>query len=390
MTIKSILDNDFYKFTMMEAVWAKYPKAQVTYAFTNRDKTFKFNSAFLEKLKKDIQNLSQLKLQDHEYAWLHEKKFFSDAFLDYLKAFRFNPELIQATIDANGDLDLKYSGLWVDTILFEVPLLALITESYFATEVTDWDHDLAHYQARSLEKGKKLSEAGVIYGEIGTRRRCSYEIQKAAIEGFMAVDSKINTYIGTSNVHFSEVYKTPPVGTMAHEWVMGHAGMFGVEHANRKALETWLEVHKGKYDTALTDTYTTDLFFKDITKELAEKYGSLRQDSGSPFEFTDKALEYYKNVGIDPKTKKIIYSDSLDVEKAIEVKNYAAGKIDPIIGIGTHFTNDFPHKRTINIVIKLETINGTPVAKTTDDPSKATGPKEALEDAVEQVEQLLS
>lgn len=389
MIIQSLLDNDFYKFTMMEAVQAKYGAAITRYQFINRDLSFTFTPDFLKQLQKNLSALADLQLTAEEYTWLKQNNLFSPKYLESLKNFRLNPAYIQASLE-NQQLILTIEGPWFDTILFEVPVLAIITQTYYETIQTSWDHDLEHYKQKSLEKGRQLSLAKCVYSDFGTRRRRSYKIQETALRALLSTDKDINTFAGTSNVHFARILNTHPIGTMAHEWIMGHAGMFGIENAHITALQAWLDVHHKKYAIALTDTYTSDLFFKDFTPELAHAYDGLRQDSGDPFEFTDKAIKRYKELGIYPLTKKIVYSDGLSIEKAIKIQQYTQSKVIPRYGIGTCLTNDFNHKNSLNIVIKLFSINSIPVAKVTDSPNKASGPSEAVATTLKTVESLIA
>lgn len=372
MIINSLLDNDFYKLTMMHAVRTKYPESVGSFAFINRTLSDKFPKDFIEKLQSGIRDLEKLQLTDSEYTWLKTLKLFPDSFLDALKKFRYNTDYVTCKLDKENQLVLNVKGPWVETILFEVPLLALITDTFYK----DKPLDEKKYYELSYQKGLRLSEAGCVFTDFGTRRRRSYDIQKVALQAFMDLpkdEPQKSSYIGTSNIHFSRIFGTTPIGTMAHEWIMGHAGMFGVENANCTAMQDWLDVYRERFSIALTDTYTSEAFFKEFTTEQAKRFHGLRQDSGNPLEFTDKALKFYKNLGIDATKKKIVYSDNLTWQKAIEIQKYAQGKIIPLFGIGTHFTNDQGGIPPLNIVIKMNEINGVPVYKLTDSKSKISG-----------------
>lgn len=375
MIINSILDNDFYKFTMMHAVWAKYPEAYVTYKFINRSPADTFTEPFLEKLKIRIKELEAINLTEEEFKWTQSLDLLPLKYWEYLKTFRYNSNFVKCQLSKKGELELQISGPWSETILFEVPLLALISQTYFEDK---GPIDLNDYKQRTLQKGIKLSKHGCLFSEFGTRRRRSYDVQETAIEALMelpkAGDCK-STYIGTSNVHFSKIYNTPPIGTMAHEWIMGHAGMFGVEGANRKALEVWLEVFPSKYLIGLTDTYTRETFFKELTEKLAKTYSGIRQDSGDPLSFIDQAIEFYNQYNIDPKTKEVVFSDNLNVERVLEIESRVNKRFKSIYGIGTNFTNDVIGSKSLNIVIKLASINGQSVFKLTDARDKACGQK---------------
>lgn len=373
MIINSILDNDFYKFTMMHAVRMKYPEAHVSYKFINRTPSDTFTEPFLEKLRVRIKELENIHLTEEEFNWAHSLSLLPGSFWEYLKDFRFNADYVDCKLNPEGQLELEVSGPWHETILFEVPLLALITETYFEDKGSV---DLKAYKQKTYEKGLKLSKNGCVFTEFGTRRRRSYEIQQAVIEAFMELpkegESK-STYIGTSNVTFSKIYKTPPIGTMAHEWIMGHAGMFGVKGSNAKALDVWLDVFGSKYLIGLTDTYTRETFFKEFTEKLAKSYSGIRQDSGDPISFIEQALEFYNQFNIDPKNKEVVFSDNLTVDKVIEIEKHVKKRFKSVYGIGTHFTNDVVGSKALNIVIKLASINGQSVFKLTDAKDKACG-----------------
>lgn len=385
--IPSILDNDLYKFTMMYAVWKKYPDARVTYEFINRRGSDRFTPEFLDILRGQIAQMGCLRLSDEEHDWLGEQEIFGADFLAFLKSFRLNPADVKTELSAEGALEITVEGLWVDTILWEVPLMALICEVYYQTVDTGWDHDLDHYYHKTLAKGIRMSDAGCTFADFGTRRRRSFETHQRVIQAFVDVAGRTQSgFVGTSNVHLARVFDTRPIGTMAHEWIMGHAGMFGVAGANRKALEAWTEVFGKKLLVALTDTYTTDLFLKEFRGELATFYDGIRHDSESPFHFGDRAVAFYEASGIDPMTKRIVFSDGLDVETAIEIQRYTQGRIGAVYGIGTHFTNDFEGSPALNIVIKMHAINGVQVAKISDAPGKASGDPLAVRQSLDVIE----
>lgn len=388
--ITSILDNDFYKFTMMHAVSELYPDAEVVYEFVNRNSGQKFTIEFLDLIKERIHNLDNIHLTQIEYDYLKTLKIFPDYFLSLLKDFRFDSSQVDCKISPEGELHITLQGRWQNTILYEVPILAIISETYFETVEKDWNHNTEDYFKKTLAKGEELSQAGARFTDFGTRRRRSYSIQRAVIEAFASIPKDHSTYIGTSNVHFSRLFNTPPIGTMAHEWIMGHAGMIGIEKANECAMSAWFKTFGTDLSIALTDTYTSTLFFKQFTPELAKQFSGIRQDSGDPIEFIDHAVAFYKDNNIDPTQKKIVFSDSLDTERAIKIHNYAKDKVLPLFGIGTFFTNDFASSKSLNIVMKLFSINGKEVAKTTDDLDKATGWESAVNEAIKTVKALSS
>lgn len=372
MIINSILDNDFYKFTMMHAAWVKYPKAKVTYKFINRTPTDRFTNEFLKKLVARIKDLERLYLTEEEFQWARTLNLLPAEYWDYLRTFRYDANCVECHLDACEQLELKVSGLWHETILFEVPLLALISETYF--EDSKVTVDLEAYKKKTYDKGLKLSQQGCLFSEFGTRRRRSYAVQKVVIEALMSLPKEgtgKSSYIGTSNVHFSKIYGTPPIGTMAHEWIMAHAGMYGVKGSNTKALDVWLEVFHDKYMVALTDTYTREAFFKEFTQKLATSYSGIRQDSGDPISFVEQAVEFYNHFNIDPQKKQVVFSDNLTVDKVLDINSHVAKRFIDVYGIGTNLTNDVPGSPSLNMVIKLASIEGKPVFKLTDASDKA-------------------
>lgn len=359
----------------MHAAREVYPNAKVTYKFTKRVPldSSTFTKRFLEKLKARIKELESLSLSDEEWKWAKSQQLLPTEFWDYLRTFRYKADYVDVKLSEDGQLELTIAGPWHETILFEVPLLALISETYF--EDIPIKVDLKDYKERTYQKGLILSENQCLFTEFGTRRRRSYEVQQVAIEAFMSLPqsgSQKSSYIGTSNVLFSKMYGTPPIGTMAHEWIMAHAGMFGVKGSNAKALEVWLKVFGDEYTIALTDTYTRETFFEEFTPELAAKYSGLRQDSGDPLTFVEQALEFYRSIGINAKDKKVVFSDNLNTERVLEIHKKVNKRFIPIYGIGTNFTNDVIGSPPINMVIKMSSINGKPVYKLTDSKLKAS------------------
>lgn len=376
--IKSILDNDLYKFTQQQAVLELYPEAQVEYRFKNRG-DHRFNEDFLVILRNEINNMMHLNLSSEEVNYMNSLKFFKPSYISYLKGFKFNPEQVEINLDSDNDLQLTIKGPWHSTILWEVPLMALISELYFKLN-DKWDEKqivpLEAFRIRTKEKAIKLSEENVAFADFGTRRRRSKLAQKIAIEELL----KANSFVGTSNVNFAMKMGLKPIGTVAHEFTCGIAAIESINRANYVALNQWHKVYNGNLGIALTDTYGTEAFFKDFDLLLSKLYDGCRHDSGCPFKFGEKVINHYKNHKIDPMSKTIVFSDGLNTDKAIELKKYFDGRIKTSFGIGTHMTNDFPgHEKPLNMVIKLWKANGNPVVKLSENPEKAMGEEKAIE-----------
>ncbi|MDI9394913.1 MAG: nicotinate phosphoribosyltransferase [Euryarchaeota archaeon] len=386
--IKSILDNDLYKFTMQMAVLELFPKAEAEYRFTNRGSQ-RFSEEFIKKLRRVIdEEISGLRLTEDEYHWLDEEcPFLKPMYLEYLKNFRFKPEEVEVCLSREKDLDMRIKGPWHSTILWEIVLMAAVSELYFTTIEKDWNDSkkssgtskpvLEAYGEKILEIGKFLEENGCLFSEFGTRRRRSFELHDQVMKNLI----QIKTLTGTSNVYFAKKYGVKPIGTVGHEWIMGTSALVGLRYANRFAFENWVEVYKGDLGIALTDTFGSEVFFKDMDLKLSKIYDGFRHDSGDPLAFVDRVIEHYRKMGIDPMKKLIVFSDALDAETAVRLKKYCHGKINCSFGIGTSLTNNsefFRESPPLNMVIKLYRINGIPVVKLSDSPEKETGERDAL------------
>jgi nicotinate phosphoribosyltransferase len=369
--ITSLLDTDWYKFTMGQVVFHEFPDAWATYKFINRGKT-QFPEGFDKALKKELKALSKVALTDAETDWLFFNTGLKHDYIEFLYDFWFDPNQVDIA-QKDGVLDITISGPWQETILWEVPLMAIISELYFRMTGKVPDEETF---TRMTDKADKLSQAGVQWSDFGTRRRFSKGIQEAVN---MLMGAK-EGFLGTSNPYFAMIFNMRPVGTYAHESVMAMQGMYPYAPAetNRRWMQLWMhEYQSQKARIALTDTLTTEVFLRDFDKEMADAFDGVRQDSGDPFAFARLIIKHYKDLGIDPKTKKIVFSDSLDADKAIALHREFSGEINCVMGIGTYLTNDCGHK-PLNMVIKLSQIDFGDgdvysVVKLSDDPGKYTG-----------------
>jgi len=302
--IKSILDNDLYKFTMQMAVLELFPKSEAEYRFTNRG-SHRFSEEFVEELRRVIdEEISGLMLTEDEYNWLGEHcPFLKPMYLEYLKNFRFKPEEVQVCLAGEKELDMRIKGPWHSTILWEIVLMAAVSELYFTNIEKEWNGNtkspatsesiLAAYGEKILEIGKALEENYCLFAEFGTRRRRSFELQDHVMKTLV----QIKTLTGTSNVYFAKKYGLKPIGTVGHEWIMGTSALVGLRYANRFAFENWVEVYKGDLGIALTDTFGSEAFFKDMDLKLSKIYDGVRHDSGDPFIFVDRVIEHYRKTG---------------------------------------------------------------------------------------------
>lgn len=381
--LNSVLDNDFYKITMQNAVVKLFPNEQVKYEFINRGK-HEFPQGFGEALRSAVDAMAELKLTRVEKKFLRITCPYLDLpYLDFLAGYHYNPAEVKI-VQHGTDLKVSVEGEWYRTILWEVPLLALISELFY--EMTGLQRESNEViVAKTLEKTEELNRLGVNFAEFGTRRRHSYQVHDLVVDAL--IKSKSPKFIGSSNMHFAMKYGVKPIGTHAHEWFMFHAAEYGFKMANALSLEHWVDVYRGDLGVALSDTYTTDVFFQQFDKKFAKLFDGVRHDSGDPIEFAEKTIAHYHKNGINPLFKYIIFSDGLNMEKVSEITAACKGKIGLSFGIGTNLTNDVGLK-PMNIVMKLiaaRSITGDwiPTVKLSDEPGKHTGDPKMIELAKE-------
>jgi len=375
MIIKSILDTDLYKLTMQHAVIKHFPNLKVKYKFTDRNK-ISFPDGFDQDIMSEVKLMEKLFLTISEKDFLNQKcgDFLPPTYVDFLNGFRYDSNELNVTLDKDNKLDIEISGYWYRTINWEVSLMALISELYFIKTGQKVDLFGVDNVANDIEKARMMIAHNAFFADFGTRRRYSYANQDRIVQLFIKEGG--SNFVGTSNVHLAHKYGIKPIGTMAHEWIMVHGALYGYKMSNTIALENWVDVYGGRLGSALSDTYTTSVFFRTFDTKLSKLFDGVRHDSGDAFEFTDKVIEHYKSLGIDPTTKTIIFSDGLNTKLATEIKEYCVGKIRASFGIGTHFTNDLGVK-PLNMVIKISQVwvNGEWVnaVKLSDNVGKNTG-----------------
>jgi nicotinate phosphoribosyltransferase len=371
--LSSLLDNDFYKITMQRGVIRLFPEAQARYALINRGGHV-YPPGFAQALRHAVDQMAGLKLTHDEKCFLQANcPYLNPVYLDFLQGYCYNPDEVQIT-QVDGKLQVSVEGLWYRTILWEVPLMSLICELYYeltgAKRVSDEEITIQTHQ--KIEAYAKL---GVKIAEFGTRRRYSYEVQRRVVAALKA--NGRGAFVGTSNVHLAMLNQTKPIGTHAHEWFMYHAACYGYKMANALSLENWVRVYRGDLGIALSDTYTTEVFFLQFDKMLAKLFDGVRHDSGDPLMFANKMIAHYRSLGIDPMSKTIIFSDGLNYDKVARIANYCHDKIGMSFGIGTNFSND-AGPPAMNIVIKMTEAKPahqqwTPVVKLSDEHGKYTG-----------------
>lgn len=345
MIINHFTDNDLYKFSVMLAIQKLYPWAHVRYEFINRGGAV-FPEGFAENLRQEVNAMAKLKMTKSEKEFIMRRCYFFDpAFIDFLEGYQYDPHEVHI-VQNGGELKVWVEGYWYRTVLWEVPLMAIISELYFKMNGVE-PQDV---KEKAVEKAFQLRQMEADFSDFGTRRRFSFAVHDEVVSFLKMYSNKF--FKGTSNMYFAMKYDTTPIGTMPHEWFMFHGAVYGYRAATVKALEAWVDVYQGSLGITLTDTYTTDVFYEQFGLKQAKLFDGVRWDSGDPLVFADKTIEFYKRKRIDPLSKTIVFSDSLNLEKVQEIKAYVNGRIHDTYGIGTFFTNDVGAK-PLNMVVKL-------------------------------------
>lgn len=369
----SILDTDSYTMSVQNAILDNFPDAIAEYHYINRG-THKVNRKVYEELKYYIENnFSAMTLNNKEYNFLKAKcPYFKSWYLDYLKNYRFDPKEVKMTFDDEKGLDIKIIGPWHRTVMWEVPLLATISELFYRHVDKNWSHD---GQVDLINgKGVILSHHDCKVADMSTRRRRSFNIQDMVV----AELKKHSCFVGTSNPLFAMRYDVKPIGTMSHQLIAAQQALRGIRHCNKYAMEMWTKTYGTSLGIMLTDTVTLDLFLNDFDRTMATMFDGTRCDSGDELIYTDKIVSHYKKLAIDPMSKVIIFSNSLNPEKAVNIRKYCEGKIKCSFGIGNNLANHFENSPAVNMVIKLWSMNGVPVVKLSDDLGKVTGDPDAV------------
>lgn len=369
--ITSLLDTDWYKLTMMQGVHHQYPNASVSWEF--RCRNAEDLAPYVSEIREQIDQLATLRLSCEESDYLASFPYMSPDFIRFLELYRFRPEYVE--VGMHGDeLCIVIDGPWSHSILFEIVILAIVSEVRNRALYPEVRIDQAVAQLR--RKLEALREAytpaqlaGFNLADFGTRRRLSRRVQEAIVE--VLIDEFPGNFVGTSNVDIARRHDICPMGTMAHEWIMAHQQLgTRLVDSQRAALEAWVQEYRGHLGIALTDTVTLDAFLRDFDLYFAKLFDGLRHDSGDPLWFAEKCIRHYESLGIDPMTKTLIFSDALTFDKSMRIKTALEGRIKTSFGIGTHLTCDVPGVTPMNIVIKMVSCNGQPVAKISDEPGK--------------------
>ncbi len=372
--ITSLLETDAYKFSMGQAIYHQFSDYKTTWSFKCRNTDVRFTPEMIEEIKRQIKLYCDLRFTEEELEYLHAIKWIKGSYCDFLRLWKPRFEDFSFGTDAPCGLTIETKGTWLNTSMYEIPTLAIVNEVYFRMAY-DYDKLFESFKRRLEAKVEKLKtdeyELGA-FSEFGLRRRLSGEAQDLAVQMLSKNKYPTSTFVGTSNVYLAKKHGITPVGTMAHEWIMC-VGQGNHKHnpafSNWYALDAWVKEYGVLNGTALTDAITTDCFLEDFQLTYATLFSGVRHDSADPFEWGDKMIAHYKSLGIDPLTKTLLFSDSLNFEKATKINRYFKGKSKVAFGIGTFIAND-TDEPSLNIVMKTTACNGMDVAKISDVPGK--------------------
>lgn len=366
--VVSLLDIDLYKFNMNQVMFHKHTNLNGVYLFKCRNKGITFTEEMCEEINAQIDYLCTLRFTDEELDYLSSLRFIKPDYVEFLRLWHPIRKYVTCWLD-NGELHIEVRGPLFSVMQFEIYLLEIVNEVYFRMQYNYLDLvDGALEKLYEKMAGFRSGKYTFKFAEFGARRRLSREWQDYVVSKLITDEH----CVGTSNVYLAMKYGVKPIGTYAHEFVQMYQGVPGVQlaYTNKMAMDEWFEEYQGDNGTALSDTLGTDLFLRDFTKLQALCYTGVRHDSGDPIEWGEKIIAHYEKLGIDPKTKTLLFSDSLDFDRAQKIYDHFKGRINVSFGIGTFLSND-THVDPLNIVIKLQYVNGHPVAKLSDDWGKS-------------------
>jgi nicotinate phosphoribosyltransferase len=358
--INHFTDNDAYTFSCQYYILKTYPRAEVEYNFFDRNKT-KYPKGFAELLQEQVNYMENVVITDEEIAFMSKNMYYLPLwYFTFLKGYRFNPKEVAITQDDEGYLDISVKGKWFSTIMWEMPLLSCISE---LTHILNGDvdrYDFEHEYRKSYNKMLEAIKNGLVISDMGTRRRFSYQHHDNVIRSFVeaskcTLESLIafGKFVGTSNVWFAMKYGLTPIGTMSHQIISFEETVSGIFECNNQVMSKWSECYDGLNGTYLYDCFGDKVFFNNFQTKYAKLFDGLRVDSGDEFEQTEKIIDKYKSSNIDAMSKSIVYSNGLDLDKALDIHKFVNYRLKDSYGIGTFLTCDIDNAKPSNIVIKL-------------------------------------
>ena len=377
--VVSLLDTDLYKFNMDQVIFHKHTDLCGQYYFKCRSSNVVFTEEMAEEINAQIDHLCTLRFTKDELNYLRSIRFIKNDYVEFLRLWRPVRDYVTVSRSDKGELSIVVDGPLFSAMQFEIFLLEIVNEVYFRMS---YDYETLRKSAKEKldQKIKALNDGTYTFkfAEFGCRRRLSREWEDVVVRRLAFETDKC---VGTSNVYLAKKYDLTPIGTYAHEYVQMYQGIdeIPLAYTNYYAMRDWYDEYQGDNGTALTDTITTDLFLMDFNRAMVNNYSGVRHDSADPYEWGEKMIKHYERYGVDPKTKLLLFSDSLDFDRAQALYDYFKDRTKVSFGIGTFCSNDTCEK-ALNIVIKLQYVNGRPVAKLSDAPGKAMCRDEAYLD----------
>lgn len=368
--VVSLLDTDLYKFNMDQVIFHRHTDLCGQYYFKCRNADVVFTPEMAREIEEQVDHLCSLTFRKEELDYLRSIRFIKDDYVEFLRLWRPIRDYVTVSLSETGELSIVVDGPLFSAMQFEIYLLEIVNEVYFRMK---YDYDALLAQAKRKLDAKiadfQSGKYNFKFAEFGCRRRLSREWEDEVIRRLL---QETNNCIGTSNVYFAMKYNCTPIGTYAHEFVQMYQGIDSIPlaYTNHYAMQDWYAEYQGDNGTALTDTVTTDLFLLDFNRSMVNNYNGVRHDSGDPYAWGEKIIAHYEKYGVDPKTKLLLFSDSLDFDRAQALYDYFRDRAKVSFGIGTFCSND-TDEEPLNIVIKLQYVNGRPVAKLSDAPGKA-------------------
>ena len=363
--INHFTDNDAYTFSCQYYVLQTYPRAEVEYTFFDRNKT-RYPKGFGELVKEQLGLMPHVMITSEEIAFMKRKMYYlPEWYFTFLRGYRFNPHEVSVSQDEEGHLDISVRGKWYSTIMWEMPILSIVSELMHTLRGEIERYDPKNEHERAVRKTKEILRNGIVLGDMGTRRRLSFDHHDMVIRSMKEVYEQegydedgvhypwTGRFTGTSNVYFAMKYGLTPIGTMSHQLIEFEENVSGVFECNFNVMRKFSDVYDGDNGIYLYDCFGDRVFFNNLSKRMAMMFVGLRVDSGIEEEQTEKIIEKYKSLGIDPSTKQVVFSNGLNIKRAIELHRFVDGRMQDSYGMGTFLTCDVENCEPMNIVVKL-------------------------------------